>query len=294
MVFSFHKKNTKPTVAVALRFCVHRYLRLLPTVAISVMLAYVVIRFGWNANLQVYEIRPMEFLLGAFPTENVSFLNAVYEAFIGTFLHTTSYVAPMWTIPFEFLGICAGYIVYCCLYNQKWRHIAFLALFVVLFVYKIHMSKIVLGIIIGDILFNSNLCLLQIDFECLKNKRIQEVTLILGIMFSATVLLVYQSSLMEIGGITFIILAFLYTQNKVKSVLESSLVLRIAKYSFMVYAIHWVLIFSVGCQLLVVFYKISGSYYVAAGIMSFVMLVITWGISIVIQQIFERFRRVKW
>ena len=86
-----------------MKFIGHRYLRLLPTVSFSVLLAYVVLACGWNANEIVYDIKQMDFLMTAFPIENLSGLNAIYDAFIGTFIHTTNYVAPLWTIPYEFV-----------------------------------------------------------------------------------------------------------------------------------------------------------------------------------------------
>ena len=53
MVISFYKnkRNRKSTVPSTFRFIAHRYLRLLPTVAISVMAAYVIIHLGWTAYI---------------------------------------------------------------------------------------------------------------------------------------------------------------------------------------------------------------------------------------------------
>ena len=294
MVLSFHKRNIKPSVPSTLRFIAHRYLRLLPTVAISVMAAYAIIYLGWTAYIdQVYAIKSMDFLLTAFPVENVSWLNAVYEAFVGTFIHTTPYVAPLWTIPYEFLGICCVYIVYCFLYNKKWRIFPFCALFALTFIYRIHLSKIVLGVMIGDILFNPNVGAIKLEFEWLKIRTIQITMLVLGIVFSAFVLLVRQSPIVEMVGITFIVLAFLFAQNKLKGLLESSLILWMSKYSFMVYAIHWVLIFSFGCWVLAKFYKMSGNYYIAAVGMLIVTLVVTWMIAVVLQELLNWLRKVR-
>lgn len=295
MVISFHKRNRESTVPSTFRFIAHRYLRLLPTVAISVVASYVIIHFGWTAYIdQVYAIKSMDFLLTAFPVENVSWLNAVYEAFVGTFIHTTPYVAPLWTIPYEFLGICCVYIVYCLLYNKKWRNLAFCALFALTFIYRIHLSKIVLGVMIGDILFNPNAGALNLEFEWLKNRTIQITMLALGIVFSAFVLLVRQSPMLEMVGITLIVLALLFAQNKLKDLLESKFVLWMSQYSFMVYAIHWVLIFSVGCWVLVAFYNMCGDYYIAASGMTIVMLMVTWMISVVLQKVLNCLRKVGW
>lgn len=97
----FHGKGYGVLVSSAAR----RYLRLMPAVLGTVMIAYILMRLGLFFNLSLAPATHSQAWLGTFWRFPPSLTKAVHEGVIGSFMDGTSaYDSSLWTMHYEFFG----------------------------------------------------------------------------------------------------------------------------------------------------------------------------------------------
>lgn len=247
------KKTTK-----WLLFLKKRYLRLLPFVAISIIISFLLLKNDLYYNLQAAEIFNLS-ALGNYFNFDISFAQMIYQIFIGTFIERPILNTPLWTIHYEFIGVFVAYILADVLHKKEKRHFYYLLTILICMILRdIYYCCIFTGVFLADVFFNKNKVAIGVDIDKIKHYNI--IFLILSIiLYFLTIfgkIQVYLRMLSIICGMIFVI------NNKVtQKLLENKLLMKLSEYATDIYATHWLILCSFSSWLLVYLkdYKFSAS-----------------------------------
>lgn len=110
---------------------IRRYFRLMPSIFISVFFAYILMKLGFYKNLEAGKITQAQSFLEQFNNFEPKILNVFKESFFKVYLKSGStYIAPLWTISYEFLGSILTIITVLVLRHSNKRYLFYFLFFV--------------------------------------------------------------------------------------------------------------------------------------------------------------------
>jgi peptidoglycan/LPS O-acetylase OafA/YrhL len=139
--------------SVIVKAATKRYFRLLPPVAVSVIVALALLKLQWFTNQAAAAATGSVWLHGLFATPGV-IREALYQAFVGSLITgDVSYNPLLWTMTYEFLGSMLIFATAALVGRRRWRWIAYAALGV-LFIHSFYLGFII-GMVLADLAANS-------------------------------------------------------------------------------------------------------------------------------------------
>ena len=286
MSLSFFRKKKTRSVNETWVFFGRRYMRLVPTALICTLFCFAVAKWA-NYAIKVNELFPMDFLQNVFPEEIPSFGGAVYEGLIGLFVTPAALNPPLWTLEFELIGLFLTYILCELCYDKKWRQILYLALIVAFFFLKVNFCKLLVGLFLGDVFFNPNPSVLPVKTDWLKNKIAHYALFGVSVVMILFHTFVRRYAVVDILSLIFLMVSLFYMDGFIKKLLELKPLLWLSKHTYMVYALHWPLMYSGGCYLFLKLYGLTGKYRLSAIIMIVAVTVAVWVLSILLNKIID-------
>lgn len=247
-----YKYFTKERYDFVLGDIIKRYFRLMPTVLFSEVIVYILMKFDCLKNIEVAKIVGSTQFLGIFNQFKPDIWECLKEALFTTYFNGANvYIGPLWTMTYEYLG---SILILCALSvfkKSKWRW-GFYAVFLMAF--SSYYNYFVLGMFICDLLVNTGT-----ENFINKNFFVRVSCIVVGyIMFSRIQLDdndKYTRIIFSIG-ITLLMLGIL-TSNCMEKILGNKIMLEGGRISYSAYIIHWPLIETLSCTLVLMFYKLQ-------------------------------------
>ncbi len=275
----FMLQKTKITIKDVVNKSIKRYFRLLPIVVFTVMLTYILMEF----NL-LYHLKIDRELLTLYCNFQPTFLSALKDAFIDTFLTSSDYVGPFWFVRFDFFGYI---ITLTTLYAIKkipafypYRRIFMIACVFVYSYVSVQLTAFSLGILLADVYIGDETILSR--HYNLRNKWIVWISGIIGV-YLITIPTTFVGIWKPLETISLfkhtrfwcglgwaLCLWFLFNSERLKKFLTSKVFLFLGKISFPIYAVHWVCMLSL--QDFLFFHFSRTMDYTVAAILSFVIV----------------------
>lgn len=158
---------------------VKKYVRLVIPVSVSVLLAFVLMKFSLFYNYQASQITGSDWL-GGFWTFTPNFLDALNQTFIGAFFTDVfEYNATLWTIAFEFLGsfLVLGFLaLFGKMKNRYWIYAI-----AIIFFFQTYYLAFILGLLLSDLMAHKKMLINKFD----KTKLIRTGLLLAGIFLGS-------------------------------------------------------------------------------------------------------------
>ena len=279
MALSFFKKGKTRSADATWVFFGRRYMRLTPVALIATLFAFAVVRWFPYAHT-VNAAFPMEFLNNVYPEEVPFFSDAAKEGLVGLFVSPATLDPPLWTLESELVGLFLTYILCELCYDKKWRRIFYLALIVLFFFAKVNFCKLLVGLWLGDLFFNPAPAVLSVSLGWLRKKRVAYPLLFAALFMFLFLTFRKRYALLEILSVIFFIAGFLYLDSPLKKILEWKPFLALSGHTYTVYALHWPLIYSAGCALLMGLCRVSGNYTLSVLLMIAAVTIAVWILAI--------------
>lgn len=258
------------------KLAMKRYFRLaLPALA-SILIVFAILAIGLGVFKSDIQLLTQSLWLERIWPMVPNLSEALYQGIVGIFtVGDVSYNPVLWTMQYEFIGSFIVFIVAILSRQSKYRWIIYLALIAGLY------NTWYLGFILGMIL--ADLYVLGYFPFSIKNKKkpLMILALVVGLIFGGYVDGVSKGTFYEflkLGwlndiqsqifyfsiGATLVTIAVL-TLPKVSRIFESKIISGLGKYTFSLYLIHMVVLFTVGAGFFLLFSSIFG-YTLAAGL----------------------------
>lgn len=266
--------------------CIKRYFRLLPTLMMSDLVAFILFKNRWYylvpGNLEDTSMLRFDVYQGA--VKGIS--NVIKDSIWDVFIYGSSYVAPFWTIKLE---IRAGIIILCFILavrNRKYIQ-KLIAFFSVCIGVGFLNSAYYYSTIMGAILYISYHYLCGRQNERKKKKQSKYWLWATLIVFWLIVLWSYSSFNLKINytyfcgiGWMMLMIWLLFNKNSVvEQFLMSRPISKLGKISFQIYGLHYLVMCSFGCFLINRFHANNNILY---GMITYFMVV---GLTIVLAYI---------
>lgn len=254
---------------------IKRYFRLMPSILFSELIVYFLMKFNCLRNTEVAQIVGSTEFLGIFNQFKPDILGCLKEALFTTYFNGgNGYIGPLWTMTYEYLGsiliLCASSVFK----KSRWRWCFYAVIFMA---FSSYYNYFVLGMLICDLLVNTSI----VDYL---NKSFfsRALCFILGyIMFSMIQLddsNKYTRIIFSIG-ITLLMLG-IFASNSIKRILGNKIMLAGGRIAYSAYIIHWPLIETLSCALILMLYKKQ----MLSAELIWVVLVITFIVVIIISE----------
>lgn len=265
MPLNIFKKNTKNDIkSIAKESCSYlkkRYIRLLPVVVSSIIISWFILIGGGYYTIEAGTVFNNPIIAEYYNFSNVPFRNVIYEALIGSFIHRPDLNTPLWTIRYEFFGLSIAYIIMRFLHENKYRMFVQVAVITCSYIVTrdIYFSVILIGTMLADLMFNQGkqIALVSKIRNSLSNKYIK-----IFLLFSAIILYVFailgHFALYIRVWVAIVILLLCISSKKIQQLASHSVLLKISNISFEIYAIHWPIICSLSCYLIIKILPILG------------------------------------
>ena len=141
-----------------LKFPVRRYFRLLPVVAGTIIISFVIYVCGGYFSQNAGEFYSLGWLSGYFALGNITVKEVIFTAFLGAFFSRPELNSPLWTIKYEFVALSIAYALVLMVYKWEYRRILYIII-IVLFSSQfeiagfetIYIACIIFGILISDL-----------------------------------------------------------------------------------------------------------------------------------------------
>lgn len=232
---------------------VRRYFRLMPVVLVSEIAVYMMMRFGLLKNAEAAVLLGSEGFLGIFNQFQPSFMGCIKEALVTTYFNgANGYIGPLWTMVYEYLGAMLVLSANCVFRKSAWRWLFYLIMFSC---FSGYYNYFILGMMISDLYCNSNL-----EEFVSKSRVLRAGMIIAGYYLLSMVDLNDGIKLTRVFfgmGITMFLLGLLYSPAAEK-VLGNRVMTAGGKIAYSAYVIHWPLIESFSCGLLLAGYPQFG------------------------------------
>lgn len=270
---------------------VSRYTRLLPTIFLATLITYIMMVFNCQKHLSITDSLVNTSVLQRYCNFSPNIKSLLINIFIKPFLLRSDYVAPFWTIKYEFLGYILSLFLAMTLQNNKYRRFLYISTSVLIMILSIkgfyfvdmHYIVFIMGLFVADLKFNQNPTILSKYYSSFFNSKLcLTLCYVIGIYFScctnfSTPLYSWWFSIPMINksllrGLGMSIIIFAFTQTKaIQKLLSWKPLLKLGEYSFETYAIHWPLMLSLEAFLFITLRK-SLSYHPSA-LLSFVLTI---------------------
>lgn len=240
---------------------VKRYFRLILPIFLANTAAYVLMALGAYHNQTAALIARSEIWLMNFNNFVPSFLGMLRETFIGNFFeYQATYVGPLWTMTYEFLGSLLVFAVLSLIGKEKVRYL-FYAVFILIFRYS-NFTHFIIGMMMCDIMCNQTAWV-----EKLRAKKVLVwILFIIGFYFGSypsgtgsesSIYAIWNFPFIadkvvfwHLVGATLMIFALLNCAP-LQKLFESRPFRFLGKHSFSLYLVHWPVIATFSCWFLV-------------------------------------------
>ena len=178
-------------------------------------------------------------------------MQALADAFCGSFFHRPLLNTPLWTIKYEFWGVIYVYIVFSFVFKSIWRKwIARFAGGLLLYglTGDVYFCVVYLGAVLGALLFDDfNRIIYRICSEKLYIYCGRAALIMAGILSC-----IFSSMYVKILFVV-ILISLLPVDEGMQNIFTWKPLLCLSKYTYAIYAVHWPLICSLTCCLYVRF-----------------------------------------
>ncbi|WP_373221961.1 hypothetical protein [Mediterraneibacter gnavus] len=164
---------------------------------------------------------------------------ALFDATIGTFIYRPLLNTPLWTIKYEFLGIIFGKIIAEIWKKQKYVLIVLLICGEYMLTRDIYYILISMGVVLFSILY--------VMPERIKYNKFMKMSF--RVLFGLLMIILlsgYDNFWIRCLCI-FSLVVLLECDIKLQRIFENKILVRLSKYTYAVYAVHWPIICSFGC-----------------------------------------------
>lgn len=277
------KKNKEDLVEGAVK----RYFRLAIPVTVSVIFAYLLLKF--NLYYFGYSTYITKSTMTDFYAMEPSILNAFREALFGSFFYNEfSHNAVLWTMYYELIGSFIVFSFLALFGNVKKRYIFYIILFVLF--WNSYFIAFVLGMSLCDAYYNLNDKFISI----FKNKLVSAILFIIGIYLASFPYVDSKGTIYEFIVIpslninyfmmahilgAFLILIAILGSNLLQRIFEFKPFLYLGNISFSLYLTHFIIINSLSCYIFLKMYEKGISYNYSFLISFFISLIFTFILS---------------
>lgn len=250
---------------------VKRYFRLAPIVLAAVLLSYVVMKYGLYSNLEVSNITNSVWLKEQWPHE-VGLLDAFWQGIFGVFGSSgslsTSLNSALWTIKYEFMGSLIVYSFLALAGKSKNRWIMYL---IYMFAFGSgYFGAFVLGVILCDTFVHRQDIYDKLGSMKRGYKVLFLTSAIVAAAFPRDILKIEdynitqkaimlfpndieQSSQLLYFYASVVFILLILTSRKMREFLEREPFVMFGGLSYSLYAIHMILLGSLGCGVFLIF-----------------------------------------
>jgi peptidoglycan/LPS O-acetylase OafA/YrhL len=230
---------------------IKRYIRLVVPVAVSVFLAFALMKFSLFYNQQAAQLSGSNWL-GGFWSFAPNFMEALSQTFIGAFFTKVfEYNAILWTIAYEFVGsfLVFGFMA---LFGKSQKRFWAYALAIIVFFQSYYLAFI-LGMLLSDILAHKDMIMRQYD----KKKIIRTSLLLIGLFIGSypsgrdiegTAYFVLKNSLISDPAVfyhvigAFFVVSVLLDSRRMQKIFSFKYLLFLGEISFAMYLLHFVML----------------------------------------------------
>lgn len=249
------KDKCKNSIKDIIRYAILRYFRLLPVIFLSILVSWIILRTGGYYTEEVsakFNLEP----IGNYFNQNVDFGNALFDATFGAFVRRPILNTPLWTIKYEFIGVIVTYIFFKSVATCKFREYLYIVLIIVSYLISkdIYFVCIVSGTFLADLMYNrhgdgSKLKKLYIRLE---KKSLKWLALFVICIASGMILINFHKEHFRFLWAFALIILMTYIP-KLQKIMETNFLVKLSKYTYMAYAIHWPIICSIACLFMLKF-----------------------------------------
>lgn len=132
-----------------------RYFRLLPMIAGSTILAYILMKASLMFHLEISGNGANDTWLAGFNNFIPTIKNLLYNIFIRPFIFNSEYVGPLWYIKYDFWGYLLSLCICIIVKGYRWRRIAYILILIIIWWNELSSiySAFILGILLADLYY---------------------------------------------------------------------------------------------------------------------------------------------
>jgi peptidoglycan/LPS O-acetylase OafA/YrhL len=254
-------KTDKDLDKLIINYFTKRYFRLLIPVFISVIIAYLLLKFGFMYNLKYTENLVHDFSrkwIRLNYSFEPNFFMALKSSLFDTFFDyktKSSYNIVLWTIKNEFLGSLFTFSVFAIIRHNSKRYYIYLIIFLVLIKLKVlWLSIFLLGHVLCD--FDFSQLTKSLKYKEMKIHNYSKLIFFLSIIliiFSKKVFLIAQVPIEYVNFLCSILIVYITLRNRFfKRFFSNKICSFLGKISFSLYLIHVPIICSLSCYLIMI------------------------------------------
>lgn len=256
-----------------INYVIKRYFRLLPVVAISLLISTFIYRVDGYACQELSQKFELNKLLEYFP-QGISEIEGFYDAFVGAFYRRPRLNAPLWTIRYEFLGSIFVYIIMKLFCDKKCRMYIYPLLICLLLFLDIYVASMYTGMVLFDLLYSNKERSDKI--KCVLSRF--NYIIIMLIMLTVVLLLIGKYAIYFRYALTLELMLLIFSSETLQRGLSNKVFVRLSKYTFSVYATHWLVICSVVAGLINICSE-QDNYMIVSIVISIICIPIIWGVG---------------
>ena len=247
-----YKYFTKEKYENALGDIIKRYFRLMPSILFAELMVYIFMKLDCLRNAEVAKIVGSTEFLGIFNQFKPDMWECLKEALFTTYFNgANGYIGPLWTMTYEYLGsiliLCALNI----LKKSQWRW-GFYVVFLMAF--SSYYNYFIIGMVICDLFVNTT----AVDYLN-KNLYARVSCIVIGYIMLSMIQLNDSDKYMRIVfaiGIVLFMLGIL-SSDIMEKMFGNKIMLAGGRIAYSAYIIHWPLIETLSCSLVLMFYNLG-------------------------------------
>lgn len=257
MVFYSNKKNAKQIT----EKCISRYFRLLPMILAATFLTFILMKENLMYHLDIVGMLKNGSFYESYCNFKPTLIDCLYNGFIRTFIKSSNYVGPFWTIRYELLGYIVCIICCTLLKGNKARRIIYICIVLVLCIINMefyYLLPFILGVYIADFIIyrdDETTYFSKYYNKILYSRKFEIICFCIGIYLSTIpmfyvgihswlgIFKVLPTSVFRAIGLA--IIFYLIQMKKFgKKFFETRCLQWLGKISFPIYSFHWPLMLS--------------------------------------------------
>lgn len=265
----------------ALEDIIKRYFRFMPPILVAELAVCFLMKIGALRNAEVAILTRSQTFLGIFNQFDPNWESALVEALFTTYFGSSSYIGPLWTMIYEYLGAMLILSAISLLKKTPWRWGFY---FIFLSVFRGYYNYFVLGMMICDLYVNS-----EITGILKSHKVLHFTTTVLGYLMLSMVSLnddnKYSRIIFGVGIVLFLI--GILASSFAAKILGGSIMVKGGEIAYSAYIIHWPIIESFSCGLFLWLYGKNISYNFMISVIFAATLLIIVITAVIFQKIIE-------
>ncbi|MCM1235836.1 MAG: acyltransferase [Ruminococcus flavefaciens] len=251
-----YKYFTKEKYENALGDIVKRYFRFMPPILVAELMVYFLMNVGALRNVDAATLTGSYDFLAIFNQFEPSLFRCLGEALFATyFTGASGYIGPLWTMVYEYLGSILIIAAMSLMKKKVWRWVFYI---VFLGAFSGYYNYFVLGMLICDLFVNSDIA------DILRCHKLIHLALTGGGYVALSMINlsdVDKYSRIVFGlGIALFLLGIL-SSHFMEKLLGNSIMIKGGEIAYCAYIIHWPVIETFSCGLLLLLYGVSGISY---------------------------------